>query len=62
MDIINGCLIRALSFLGGVILLLAVTILAFQCFLYLLPWLAVVVPCVVIVIGVCRVIGNWFSP
>lgn len=62
MDTISGCLVKILSFFGGMILLLAVVILAFQCVMYLLPWLAVVVPCLIVFIGFCRAIGNWLSP
>lgn len=61
MDTLNGCLIKILSFFGGLILLLAVAILAFQCFVYLLPWLIVFGALTVIVLGLCKGFWHWLT-
>ena len=62
MDSPSGCLIKVLSFFGELILMLGFVIIVFQCFIYMLPVLAVVVPSLIVFIGFCRAIGNWLSP
>ena len=62
MDTPGGCVVYTLSFVLTAILMLGFVIVVIQCFIYMLPVLAVVVPCLVIFVALCRAIGNWFSP
>ena len=62
MDTLGGCLIKILSFVLTAIFMLALGILLFQCFIYMLPVLAVVIPSLIVVVALCKAIGNWFSP
>ena len=41
--------------------MLAVAILAFQCFVYLLPWLIVFGALTVIVLGLCKGFWHWLT-
>ena len=62
MDTPGGCVVNILSFGVTAILMLGFVIVVIQCFIYMLPVLAVVVPSLIVVVALCKAIGNWFSP
>ena len=62
MDTLGGCVVYTLSLVLTAILMLGFVIIVIQCFIYLLPVLAVVVPSLIVVVALCKAIGNWLSP
>ena len=62
MDTPGGCMVYTLSFVLTGILMLGLVIVVIQCFIYMLPVLAVIVPSAIVVVALCKAIGNWFSP